>query len=147
MCERHMAIDVRRAVGVFPRLCVLAMLSVGLAAATSGCFLALLAGGAAGAGAAIYYEGYLEQTLAAPVEKCHNAARAALKDIKLQVPVDKLDARTGHLESEYADGKHVWIDLESQGASLTRVKIRVGRVGDKERSAEILDKMKHRLGL
>ncbi len=112
----------------------------------SGCQVLLLAGGAAaGAGAVIWHEGRLEQTLDAPLLQAVQATEDALEALGLPVLESKADKLTAHLESEYADGKHVWIDMEAFSEATTRARIRVGVMGDKERALNVLDAIKDRL--
>jgi hypothetical protein len=116
------------------------------ALSVSGCFW--LAAGAVGGGAlGVYYEGRLQQTLNADLAKCHRAAEETLADQKLPVIEDRADAVTAHLGSRYADDKRVWIDMEAVGSGSTKVTIRVGVMGDKDRSLTILDGIKRRAGL
>ena len=122
-----------------------AVLAVTMLAA-SGCFW-LVVGAAAGGSAAVYYQGRLQQSLGADVATCRKAAESTLADLKLPVLQSRADAVTGHLESEYSDGKHVWIDLESVGPNITKVTIRVGLMGDQARSVTILEGIKRHAGL
>jgi Protein of unknown function (DUF3568) len=111
-----------------------------------GCLAVVAAGGAAaGAGAATLYMGKYEQTFAAPLPKVHDAALAVLRAQGLQVQVDKRDSLTAHLETEYADGKHVWVDLLAQPQDHTKVTVRVGLLPDTERELAILDGIKKKL--
>jgi hypothetical protein len=112
----------------------------------SGCIWLAL-GAVGGGAAAVYYKGRLEQTLNADVAKCHRAAERALADLKLPVFESRADAVTAHLESKYADGERVWIDMETVGSESTKVKIWVGLTGDKDRSLAILDGIKRHAGL
>lgn len=113
---------------------------------SAGCQVLLLAGGAAaGAGAVIWHEGRLEQNLDAPLAQTVQAAEDALEALGLPVLESKADKLTAHLESEYADGKHVWIDMEALSEATTRARIRVGVMGDKERALNVLDAIKDRL--
>lgn len=121
-----------------------AVLAVTMLAA-SGCFW-LVVGAAAGGSAAVYYQGRLEQTLDADLKTCHVAAERALADLKLRPTRNRADAATAHLESSYADGKRVWIDMEAVG-NATQVTVRVGLIGDKDRSLKILDGIKRHAGL
>lgn len=119
------------------------MLALALTAPLSGCFLMLGAG--AGVGGTVYVMGKLKEDITAPVGKVHEAARAALADLGLKVLEDKSDAMTAHLESEFADGKRVWIDVDKTTDTVSTLTIRVGLVGDEARSREILDKIKAHL--
>ena len=119
------------------------MLMVLLMAPLSGCFLLLGAG--AGVGGTVYVMGKLKEDITASVGKIHEAARAALADLGLKVLEDKADAMTAHLESEFADGKRVWIDVDKATDTVSTVAIRVGLTGDEARSREILAKIKAHL--
>jgi hypothetical protein len=120
-------------------------LALGLLACT-GCQVVLLAGAAAaGAGAAIWHGGKLVQTVEAPLQVTYEAALDALEEDGLPIIEQRADSVTAHIESEYADDKHVWIDMEAVGDTHTEVKVRVGLVGDKDRSLRILDGIKERL--
>lgn len=110
----------------------------------TGCF-ALFVGAAAGAGGVIWVTGKLQQDVNASVEKVHRAAIAALKKLELPVITDKKDTMTARIESQYVDGKHVWIDIDYTSQTSTKLSIRVGTLGDEVRSREILDQIKKRL--
>jgi len=129
--------------GLAKRAAVAGLMAAVMLAAT-GCLL--LAGAAGGGAAAVYYEGNLQQTLSADLDTCHVAAERALADLKLRATKNRADAVTAHLESEYADGKHVWVNMEAVGKA-TQVTVRVGLLGDKERSLAILDGIKRHAGL
>ncbi|NVM21588.1 MAG: DUF3568 family protein [Desulfobacterales bacterium] len=100
---------------------------------------AFLAGGAAGAGGVMYVRGKLQEKLAAPVPKVHQATIAALKELELPVEKDKKDKLTAKIESQFADGKPIWIDIHSIAKSSTKITIRVGTFGDELRSNRLLD--------
>jgi len=119
------------------------VLALALMAPLSGCFLVLGAG--AGVGGTVYVMGKLQEDITAPVGKVHTAARAALADLGLKVLEDKGDAMTAHLESEFADGKRVWIDVDKTTDTVSTLTIRVGLTGDEARSREILAKLKAHL--
>lgn len=117
-----------------------------LVAVAGGCLAAAAAGGAAaGAGAATYYVGKIQETFDAPVAKVYDAAVATLQQQGLELAVQKQDNVTGHLESEYADGKHVWIDMEALPEGGTKVSVRVGLMPDKDRAKTILDGIRKKL--
>lgn len=104
----------------------------------TGCF-ALFVGAAAGAGGVIWATGKLQQDLNAPLDRVQKASLAALKKLELPILIDKKDKLTGKIESEYADGKRVWIDTDYVTKETTKISIRVGTLGDEKRSREILD--------
>lgn len=120
-------------IGSFIGLCMI----IGLAACA-----AVVAGGVVGAGGVIYEKGELTQTVNGSVPKVHKATVAALKEMKLPVLEDRYDHLTARMKSKLATGEDVKISLDSVSASTTKVGIRVGIVGDKDKSQAILDKIK-----
>ena len=114
--------------------------------ASSGCQLLLLGGAAgAGAGAASYYMGRLEKRLPHGVPEAQAAAVSALKELGLPIMQDRGDKITAHVESEFADDKPVWIDIEAAGDGSSDVTIRVGYLGDRTRAMRILEAMEESL--
>jgi hypothetical protein len=120
-----------------------AVLAMFLLAQSSGCLLAIGAGG--GVGGAVYVMGKLKEDVQAPVARVHAAARAAITDLGIPVIQDKGDSLTAHLESEFSDGKRVWIDVEKSSDTISTLTIRVGLMGDEIRSREILAKIRRHL--
>lgn len=102
----------------------------------SGC-LALAVGAAGGAAGAVYVMGKLKDELNYPVPVVREATVAAMKDLELALSEDKNDKLSAHMESEFSDGAHVWIDLESLSDSRCRLTIRVGLTGDEARARKI----------
>ena len=127
------------------RRCAL-LLSLAALPALSGCIvLGLGAAAAVGAGAVVYVKGNLEQTVYGPVKKVHDAALLALKERGLPVLADRADTMSAKTESEFADGKHVWLTLESANDQSTTITIRVGVMGDEQRARDILAGIQNRL--
>lgn len=106
----------------------------------------LLLGAAAGAGGVIWVKGKTVERFPAPVRDVRGAVRAALDDLELVATVDEGDALSARLEAEFADGKHVWIDLEAASATETSVAVRVGIAGEQERSRAVLAAIRGHLG-
>jgi RNase adaptor protein for sRNA GlmZ degradation len=115
-----------------------------LAAFCTGC-VALAVGAAGGAAGAVYVMGKLTEEVSGDVPAVHGAALTAIKDLELKLSEDRADKLSAHMESEFADRAHVWIDLKSIGETRTRVTIRVGLTGDEVRSRKILDTIKQYL--
>ncbi len=111
---------------------------------SSGC-LALAVGAAGGAVGAVYVMGKLKDELNHPVPVVHDATVAAMNDLGLKLSEDRVDKMSAHMESEFSDGPHVWIDLESVSDSRCRLTIRVGLTGDEVRSRKIYDTIKQHL--
>ncbi len=110
----------------------------------SGC-IPLLVGAAAGAGGIIWVKGKLKQEILEPLDVVHAAAVKGLQKMELPVIVDNKDQLTAKLESEFADRARVWIDLEALTDKSTRIEIRVGTLGDEQRSREILNSIEQYL--
>lgn len=115
-----------------------------LAVFSSGC-LALFVGATGGAAGAVYVMGKLTEELSYDVPAVHEAALTAMKELGLTLSEDRADTLSAHMESEFADRAHVWIDLDSMGEARTRVTIRVGLTGDEVRSRKILETIKQSL--
>ena len=77
----------------------------------------------------------------------HTATLAALKELELPVIEDKKDQMSAKIESRFADGKTVWIDIDAVTNDSSKVTIRVGTFGDEVRSRKILDRIHHHLGM
>lgn len=117
------------------------ILSLALTFGVSGC-AAFVVGAAAGAAGTVYVLGKLQEDISQPVPTVHHAAIAGIKDLELPLLEDKGDKLTARLESEFADGTHVWIHIGSTGESRARLTIRVGVMGDEVRSRQILAAIK-----
>lgn len=115
-----------------------------LALCSSGC-LALAVGAAGGAAGAVYVMGKLKDELNHEVPVVHSATVAALGELELKVLEDKVDKLSAHVESEFADGEHVWIDMETLPESRTSLTIRVSVTGNEVRARKIHDAIKRHL--
>jgi uncharacterized protein DUF3568 len=115
-----------------------------LALSWSGC-LSLAVGAAGGAAGAVYVMGKLKDEQSYEMPVVHKATIAALEELQLKVLEDKVDKLSAHVESEFADGEHVWIDLESLSDSRTGLTIRVGVTGNEVRARKIYDEVKRHL--
>ena len=113
-------------------------------ASTSGCAL-FVAGAIAGAGTAIFINGRLEEELIYPVQEVATATRLALEDMGLPILENEVDVQTAKIRSEYADGKKVWIDIKKQTDQSSHISVRVSTLGDRTRSADILNRIMQKL--
>ncbi|MDA8086240.1 MAG: DUF3568 family protein [Nitrospiraceae bacterium] len=103
----------------------------------TGC-VAVLAGGAVGGGTYAYLNGKLSQDLDRPVPKVYGAAMDTLKDFHLPVVKDAHDSLSARIESRFADGANIWIKIDSETVSDSRISVRVGLLGDKSKSRELV---------
>jgi hypothetical protein len=112
----------------------------------SGCALMLVGGAAAaGAGTYAYVAGELRSSEAVPLEKAWSAAQAAVKDMEYAVTEKQKDAASGKLTARGAGDKKITITVEKESAAVTKIRIRVGTLGDKTLSYQILEKIRSHL--
>jgi len=105
----------------------------------------LVVGAAGGAAGAVYVMGKLNDEVNYEMSVVHKATVAALVELELKPLEDKVDKLSAHVESEFANGEHVWIDLESLSDSRTSLTIRVGVTGNEVRARKIYDAIKRHL--
>lgn len=110
-----------------------------------GCF-ALFVGAAAGTGTAVWLSGKLTQEFNASNERTINAAKKALRSLKLVITKEEKEINIARLRSKYTDGREVWIDIRKVTENSTKVEVRVGAVSpDKAAADKILKKMQRYL--
>jgi Protein of unknown function (DUF3568) len=112
--------------------------------AASGC-VALLVGGAAGAGGAAYVYGELKELEPASLEKTWSAAQAAVGDLQFAVNSMSKDALEGKLVAKTADDRTITVHFKKTSDSSTEVRIRVGTFGDEALSRTLLEKLRSHL--
>lgn len=106
-----------------------------------GCF-ALVAGAVGGAGTGMWLAGKLTQEMNASFEKTLQAARDAMKSLKLQVTKETVEDSTAQIIGKYSDGKTIWIDVHRVTASSSKVEVRVGAMeGDKVAADKIIKRI------
>ena len=112
--------------------------------ASSGCALLLLgAGAAAGAGTVVYFKGQLQSNEEVSMAKADAAVRATIDN--LGYPITSQSEEKGVSMSYVArkgSDTDVRITLEKLTNSSTRIKIRVGLMGDQAASQQILEKIR-----
>ena len=106
-----------------------------------GC-VALLVGGAVGAGTAVWLAQKLTQQFPVSYEQTVNATEKALKSLKLEIiEVNKTENVT-KFRSQDNNGKAIWIDVIKIAQNSTKVEVRVGAVSsDKESASRILKRI------
>lgn len=110
----------------------------------SGC-AALLVGAAVGVGGYAWVEGALVKDLEVPAEKLHRAASRAMRDLKLAVMEDKGDRLSAKIHAKFADGSDATISVAARTERASTLKIRVGLLGDKDKSEMISTAIEKRL--
>jgi len=115
-----------------------------LSLTTAGC-VPLLIGAAAGAGGITYVKGALVKNVDHPVKKAHKASLSALKSLKLFVRSDEFSRHSSVIKGEYTDGKSFQINIEALTERSSKITIRVGMLGDQEKSQIILNAIQKKL--
>lgn len=110
----------------------------------SGC-VPLVIGAAAGVGGYAWVKGELSHEVVVPAEKLHRAASRAMRDLKLAVYEDKGDRLSAKINAKFVDGTDVSISIEAKTELSSTINIRVGLLGDKEKSEMIFSMIKKRL--
>jgi len=124
---------------------ILLVTSLGLILITASGCIALLIGAAAGAGGVVYVKGELEKNFDATVAKVHKASIAGLKNLDMFILSDELNVHDASIRSEDAQGKKVTINIDALTERSSKIKIRVGLVGNKMKSQIILDAIERKL--
>lgn len=109
----------------------------------SGCVAIVAAG--AGAGAYAYFKGGLESHISAPVETAIPAVRRAANQLALIKIKEVSDSTSAEFTFRDSLDIRISIELVQKQKNLTQVEIRVGRVGDENRSLQILNTINSQL--
>jgi len=115
-----------------------------VASLCAGC-VAFVAGAAGGGTGAVYVLGDLEKDIARPVPVVQRASVSALQELGLPIQSQTGDQLSARIESEFADGKSVRIDIESEQQNRSKLSIRVGVFGNERRSRRILEAIERHL--
>jgi hypothetical protein len=110
---------------------------------SSGCFL-LIAGAAGGAGAAVWLQSKLSQTVNGPRDQAVRSVRDGLNDLKVIVSKEMTEPDVTQLKGDY-EGKPYWIDIRPVTAKSTKIEVRVGVPGDEAAARRIMDAILKRL--
>lgn len=113
-----------------------------LVVALSGCIVLAAAAGGSGA---LYIKGAAKKSYPYGVERTFKATLAAVEDAGIVVYEKKYDQTSGQIAGNAADGKKLKVHFKALGDKVTEVKIRVGTLGDRARSEQIIEKIDARL--
>ena len=80
-----------------------------------------------------------------PVVKAHRATMAGLKDLNINAVTSQVDQISGMVEAVFGDGMDLEVKLESVAPNITRISIRCGMVGDRDRSRMVFSAIEKRL--
>ncbi|MEM9243219.1 MAG: DUF3568 family protein [Pseudomonadota bacterium] len=119
---------------ILPVCLLLSVLSV-----VSGGCVAIVAGGAAGAGTVAYIKGVASQDFPDSLQQTNRAAQLALNTVAGGYTVAEDKQNT--LYATNANGKKIAITLEEKTEGITKVSVRVGTFGDEQLSRRILNEI------
>ena len=117
---------------------ILAVLLSATLATTQGC-VPLLIGAAAGAGGVVWAKGGLEQNFDKSVDQLHRASLAGLRDIKCAVSSGQIRKHLAKIKFKFDDGQEGTINISAMTERSSRLKIRVGILGDETKSQIVLN--------
>ena len=109
----------------------------------SGCFLLVAA--AAGGTGALYVKGAAQKDYPQTVQRTYDAVLAVFDEADIIVTTKTYGATVAKVTGAASDGKKVIVDLEATGDKVTQVRIRVGTLGDRQRSEYIMSLLDTRL--
>ena len=119
------------------------LLSVGALSGLPGCLL--VAGTAAGVGAAAYVGGDLEGRLEASPQRVVQASETALEEMDIKVISADATGIDGKVIGRTALDKRIEITADRDGDTSSKISIRVDTFGDESLSRQIFEKIKTKL--
>jgi uncharacterized protein DUF3568 len=79
-------------------------------------------------------------------DKATTAASKACEDLKLDNIASNATSVDGKVTARTAEGQDVVINIEQDGANVSKVSIRVGATGDEAVSKQLVDRLRSHLG-
>lgn len=111
-----------------------------------GCAAVLIVGGiTAGASTAAYIKGDLEVTLKEDINSVYQACLIALDELEINVIKQQKDQLSARIIGRDAMDKKITLKMNSTNEQLTKLSVRVGIFGNKEKSQIIYQKIKENL--
>jgi hypothetical protein len=95
----------------------------------------------------IYVRGEASKLYPESASEVYEAALRALDDADVVVTEKLHGEETSTIRGRTAGGKELTMRIEPAGSGVTRVKLRVGLMGDRDYSALILNRLDRALGL
>ena len=99
----------------------------------------LVLGAAAGAGGMSYIKGSVEKNIEHSIEDIHEATLKALKKLDIFVLDDDITRHEATFKAEYPNGKKVEVVVEALTERSSKIKVRVGILGDQDKGVTILN--------
>lgn len=109
------------------------------------CVVPLLIAGGAGAGGYAYANGSLSRVFDKGFSRSIGAVKSTLKSRGMPVVKMSKEENRAKIKSEFADGKKVTVTIKKVDNKSTQIGIRVGVVGDKTRSINLMKGIERRL--
>jgi hypothetical protein len=111
----------------------------------AGCVGIAVVGGTAAT--AVYLNGELSYAISAPMEKVWKASEAVTVDKKMKVTEKSIDNMDQNrvIKGKTREDKDFQISLEAKDKDVTVVKVRVGYLGDQEKSLEIIEAIEQKI--
>lgn len=103
--------------------------------------------GGAAPGRVSYVLGELRSVEEASLDRTWEAVQKTMEDLEFIITRRQKDALTAHLIARGANDKKIEINLKKISDGLTKVMIHIGVIGDESLSRQILEKLKHNLGI
>ncbi len=125
----------------FRRCCVLVLVVAGLA----GC--GFLAGAAVAGAGVVYVKGEAHKRYPREVAEVFDAAISTLEDLGVMIGQSLEGDELATIKGRTAGGQRLVMRIEREDRGITKVKLRVGLVGDRQYSQLILSRMDRNLGL
>lgn len=122
---------------------VMGMIAMVFIAGVSGC-AALLIGGAAGGGTALWLAGKVVNDASVPMDKGASATRDAFKAMEISLTNEVIRTQVTQLRGKNKSGQDVNVDIFSTSNASCRFEIRVG-LGDEGASRLLLTEIQKRL--
>lgn len=86
-----------------------------------------------------------QSCVARPVDQTYRAVLAGLTDLGIRPQSNQVDQVSGSVRGTFADGMPFTIILSAEGLGITRISVRCGTLGDKERTQFLFDAFRKHL--
>ncbi len=121
---------------------LLMAVTAALVALGSGCVAIVVGGAAAGAGAYVWVSGEMRSTESVAYDQAWDAALAGLKDMAFTITEQDKGTTEGKLTGRGEGDTKVQVTVRKVTGTLSEFRIRVGTLGDKSLSEQILEKIR-----
>ena len=99
----------------------------------------IIIGAAARVGGYTWMNGAMEKDYYVSSKNLHSATLKGLKDMGVKIREDKKDKHFAKIIAEFADGKSIKINIQGVTERSSKIKVRVGLMGNKIRSEMVLN--------